>query len=138
MTSLPAISIRQPWAWAILNAGKDVENRTWAIPEKYIGHPVLLHTGRRRDAEGEIYLREELGLDLPPALQLGGIVGMVQFGGVVESSPSPWASPGLKHWLITAARPVMFYECPGQLHFFPVSYPYSLDTAFRAMKGYKR
>lgn len=26
---LPAISIRQPWAWLILNAGKDIENRDW-------------------------------------------------------------------------------------------------------------
>ncbi len=23
-----AISIRQPWAWAVIRAGKDVENRT--------------------------------------------------------------------------------------------------------------
>jgi hypothetical protein len=26
---MKAISIRAPWAWAILHAGKDVENRTW-------------------------------------------------------------------------------------------------------------
>lgn len=24
-----ALSIRQPWAWLILHAGKDIENRTW-------------------------------------------------------------------------------------------------------------
>jgi hypothetical protein len=24
-----ALSIRQPWAWAILHAGKDIENRDW-------------------------------------------------------------------------------------------------------------
>ena len=24
------ISIRQPWAWLIVNGYKDVENRTWA------------------------------------------------------------------------------------------------------------
>ena len=24
-----AISVRPPWAWAILHAGKDIENRTW-------------------------------------------------------------------------------------------------------------
>ena len=26
---MKAISIQQPWAWAIIHAGMDVENRTW-------------------------------------------------------------------------------------------------------------
>ena len=26
---MKALSIRPPWAWAILHAAKDVENRTW-------------------------------------------------------------------------------------------------------------
>ena len=26
---MKALSIRQPWAWLIIHAGKDVENRTW-------------------------------------------------------------------------------------------------------------
>lgn len=26
---MKALSIRQPWAWAILHAGKDIENRNW-------------------------------------------------------------------------------------------------------------
>lgn len=30
MTSLDfALSVRQPWAWAIIFAGKDIENRSW-------------------------------------------------------------------------------------------------------------
>ena len=24
-----AISVRQPWAWAIVHGGKDIENRDW-------------------------------------------------------------------------------------------------------------
>lgn len=29
--SLPikALSVRQPWAWAIIHGGKDIENRSW-------------------------------------------------------------------------------------------------------------
>lgn len=27
---IPVLTIRQPWAWAIVSGGKDVENRTWA------------------------------------------------------------------------------------------------------------
>ena len=32
---MKALSIRQPWAWAIINAGKDIENRQW--PTKFRG-----------------------------------------------------------------------------------------------------
>jgi hypothetical protein len=39
-----AISIRQPWAWLIVNGFKDVENRSWKT--KYRG-PVLVHAGRK-------------------------------------------------------------------------------------------
>lgn len=37
----PALSIRQPWAWAICNAGKTIENRAWRSC-KYRG-PVWIH-----------------------------------------------------------------------------------------------
>lgn len=31
MNDIPrlALSVRQPWPWAILHAGKDIENRSW-------------------------------------------------------------------------------------------------------------
>ena len=31
MTALPefALAVKQPWAWAIIHAGKDIENRNW-------------------------------------------------------------------------------------------------------------
>lgn len=28
---MKAIGIRQPWAWLIFNAGKDIENRKWRV-----------------------------------------------------------------------------------------------------------
>lgn len=44
---LPALSIRQPWAALITLGLKDVENRSWRCPDKYIGRQVLLHAGQR-------------------------------------------------------------------------------------------
>ncbi len=41
---MKALSVRQPWPWAILNAGKRLENRDWAGCS-YRG-PVLLHAGQ--------------------------------------------------------------------------------------------
>ena len=40
---MKAISVRQPWASLIVNGVKDIENRTWKCPEKYIGQRVLIH-----------------------------------------------------------------------------------------------
>ena len=42
MTAL-ALSIRQPWSWAILVAGKRCENRTWNC--KYRG-PIYIHAAK--------------------------------------------------------------------------------------------
>jgi hypothetical protein len=40
---MKCLSIRQPWAWAILHGGKRIENRTWNTT--YRG-PILLHAGK--------------------------------------------------------------------------------------------
>ena len=40
---MKAISIKQPWASLIVHGIKDVENRTWKCPQKYIGQRVLIH-----------------------------------------------------------------------------------------------
>ena len=47
-----ALSIRQPWAWLIVNGHKDIENRSWRT--KYRG-PFLVHAGLK--VEKEVYDR---------------------------------------------------------------------------------
>ena len=42
-----AITLWQPWAWAIAHAGKDVENRTWAPPRTVLGQRIAIHAGKR-------------------------------------------------------------------------------------------
>jgi hypothetical protein len=42
------LTVRQPWAWGILSAGKDVENRVRNIAGAYRG-PVAIHVGLRYD-----------------------------------------------------------------------------------------
>lgn len=43
---IPALSIRQPWAWLIVNNHKPVENRSW--PTSFRGR-FLVHAGKTRD-----------------------------------------------------------------------------------------
>lgn len=40
---MKALSVKQPWAWAIIHAGKDIEKRTWRTD--YRG-PLLIHAGK--------------------------------------------------------------------------------------------
>lgn len=44
---MKALSIRQPWAWAILHAGKRVENRDWQhTPRWMVGQSICLHASK--------------------------------------------------------------------------------------------
>jgi hypothetical protein len=45
------LTVRQPWAWAIIHGGKDVENRVRNIAGDYRG-PVTIHAGLRDDPNG--------------------------------------------------------------------------------------
>ena len=47
---MKAITVRQPWAWAIIYGQKDVENRTRNIAGSYRG-PVVIHAGKSLDPE---------------------------------------------------------------------------------------
>lgn len=97
---LPTISIRQPWAWFIIHGWKDIENRTWKLPQKYIGKPVLIHAGKYfKPAEivDILYDVDGAGMKKPePAVltlgelkeQCGGIVGVATFSGCVQDSTS--------------------------------------------------
>lgn len=42
------LTVRQPWAWAIIHGGKDVENRVRNIAGAYRG-PVAIHVARTED-----------------------------------------------------------------------------------------
>jgi hypothetical protein len=122
---LPAISIMQPWPHAILCLGKNFENRSWRLPPKYDGVPVLIHAGKRVDKPGLIYLEREAGYTIPSDLPLAGIVGFavftVQCG---QRRTSDWAVQGLCNWPIVASGELPFHPCKGSLGFFKVSYPY--------------
>jgi hypothetical protein len=125
---LPAISIKQPWAYAILHFGKDVENRTWDLPRKFLGKTVLVHAGKRFDDDGYSHLVLQ-GYSLPPfsVFNTGGIVGMLTFSSHRTPAPrSPWAEPGLHWWPIASAMWLKYFACKGSLGFFNVDYPYEV------------
>lgn len=49
---LRALSIQQPWIWAILHCKKRVENRSWRPHQNIIGRPIALHASLLTDLSG--------------------------------------------------------------------------------------
>jgi hypothetical protein len=94
---MKALSIRQPWAWLIVNGYKDIENRTWTTRMR---GEILVHAsaGMTRaeyeDVEDTLTLSQFSGqkiiLPAREALERGGIVGRTTITGCVNQSDSPW------------------------------------------------
>jgi hypothetical protein len=90
-----ALTIRQPWAGAIIHQTKRIENRTWKLPAAHIGVPRLIHAAAQPDKDPVIY---------GPNLDIyGAIIGAVTFTGChFDSGRQPccseWAFTGTHHW----------------------------------------
>jgi hypothetical protein len=100
--ALPAISVRQPWSYLICSGLKDIENRTWKLPEKYKGQRVLIHAGakpwtwqavRNYLAENTAIVFERFGFNGTwlRNLQTSAIIGSVEIVDCVINHPSIWA-----------------------------------------------
>ena len=114
------LSIQQPWAWAILNAGKDVENRSWST--RYRGE-ILIHAGKKVDRDGYDFLLSEFGIDAPhpEIIYRGGIVGMAEIIDCVTKSDSQWFF-GPNGFVLKNQRILPYMPVRGQLGFFDVKY----------------
>jgi hypothetical protein len=93
------LTIRQPWAWAIFHAGKDVENRRWST--KYRGR-LYVHAGLAVD-DNAVALLRATGFDVPSTLPRGVILGAVTIVDIVREHDSRWAQPHHFHWLLRDA-----------------------------------
>lgn len=114
-----ALSIRQPWVWAILNAGKRIENRPRRF--HYRG-PICLHASQYdRLAEYETLSDHVYDLSdgfMPPrSPELGGIIGTADIVDCVEASDSPWFF-GPFGLVLENVKPTPFIPVKGALGLF--------------------
>lgn len=115
-----ALSIRQPWAWAIITGHKRIENRSWTT--HYRG-PMLIHAGARLEpVDTLIPIAKTRGFAMPQPddLKRGGIVGQVDLVDVVTNSRDPWFDPGGYGWVLANPRELSFHACKGRLGLFQV------------------
>ncbi len=121
------LSVRQPWAWLIVNNFKPLENRTW-----YTGYrgELLIHAAKGmthyeyEDCEilvENVNRKTGSNIVLPAFgdLERGGIVGSVDLVGCVDHSDSPWFS-GDYGFMLENAKTLPFTPYKGQLGFFDV------------------
>lgn len=142
-----ALTVRQPWAWALVEGHKRVENRSWAPGPGTLkpGDRFVIHAGMKDFTDADAaQVRSSVarsrgrdvelgigGVSLPAKLPRGALVGLVTFVGVVASraqlEPGQtvwWVGP--KAWLVSNPRPLQpisasgaqgLWEVPGELAF---------------------
>ncbi|RNL66261.1 hypothetical protein EFK50_01140 [Nocardioides marmoriginsengisoli] len=99
---MKALTVQQPWAWAIIHGGKDVENRTQAWTYRGL---LAIHAGARvseRGLESQLVLDSAMKVDSEspavysyagrpwrhePTVPLGGIIGVVDLVDVHRALP---------------------------------------------------
>lgn len=86
---MKTLSVIQPWAWAIIHAGKTVENRTWECA--YRGE-LAIHASKEYDLQGREWIEQEFRIAVPGPSDCprGGVIGMVQMVDCVTRHSSPW------------------------------------------------
>lgn len=97
---MKAISVRQPWASLIVNGVKDIENRTWPCPKKYIGQRILIQASSTGGKKFKVNLTDEqmmVAIDvvfneaISEDMPFGAIIGSVEIVDCVVNHSSIWA-----------------------------------------------
>jgi hypothetical protein len=79
---MKALTLIQPWAWAICHAGKRIENRGWKPPRSLWGERIAIHAGKQFDADSALGLFAH-GYGVPSLVPHGAIVATARIVGVV-------------------------------------------------------
>ena len=132
MTKIRVLSLRQPWAWAVLNLGKNVENRVWSTNHR---GPFLIHAamgmtlGYYRTAVDFIERTMNkssatIGLPAYNDFKRGGIVGRASVTRILQPvrSGDPtrvlWHMPEQYGFVLEDIESVRFLPWKGAQRFF--------------------
>jgi hypothetical protein len=122
---MKALSIKQPWAWLIVNGYKPLENRSWKT--KFTGD-FLVQAGLTFDMKGWAWVVEnldQLGIDYmnlpePDEYEKGAIIGKATITDCISESDSPWFFGPYGFKLESAEVFDESIPCKGRLGFFEV------------------
>lgn len=110
-----ALTVRQPWAWAIASGVKTIENRTWTTT--YRG-PLAIHAGARWDGSDAHQTVSDLANVHVSEMritgkQMGAVIAVVDLTGICDAlvrdqtcDCGPWAMGEQYHWQLASPRPI--------------------------------
>jgi len=140
-----ALTVRQPWAWAITYGGKDVENRCWSTTHRGL---LAIHAASRWDEDGardrrvvDAAHRERQLLSNPEWFTLGAVIAVADLTSICAGGDrcrcSRWAVPGQEHWHLVGVRPLDEpVPCKGRLSLWDL--PAEVEAAVLAQIGVTR
>lgn len=127
MKHIKVLSIRQPWAWLIVQNYKPVENRSWNTKHRgefYIHASQGMTKQEYYEVQGFVL---PMGIDLPPieSIERGGIVGKADLintvhereSGLLADKDKPWFF-GEYGFVLDNAQALPFMPLKGRLGFF--------------------
>lgn len=111
-----ALSVKQPWAWAIIHGDKTIENRKGRT---HIRETIAIHASKQPRREWSFPRRS---IKPPPEEEwvLGAIIGFVDLVGCLEDSRSKWFK-GPFGWVLANPRALRSpIYCTGYCGFWQV------------------
>lgn len=80
------LTLWQPMAWAVAENHKPVENRSWPLPDQFVGERFAVHAGKKYDDPWAEMIRSEFGLDVPKCgeIALGAVVAVATFASCID------------------------------------------------------
>jgi ASCH domain len=112
--NIPALSMHAPWAWAIVHAGKHIENRTWK--RSYRG-PLFIHASLSGTQSECDEIERKCGTRPPADMIRGAIIARATLSDIVplrEVKRDPWAS-GPWCWILQDVQRLRPQYMPGKL-----------------------
>ena len=123
-----ALTVRQPWAWAIASGVKDVENRGWSTTHRgWLAVHAAATPADAREGARCVQLLAAAGVAAPAEAQLArsAVVAVVYVHDVLppqQAVASAWAQPRCFHWLLRDARALKTpVPCSGQIQLWELS-----------------
>ncbi len=87
-----ALTLKQPWLYAIEHLGKRVENRSWAIPKNLRDHWIALHAGKANEhAEWRAVSRIDRNVIPRQKVVFGAVTSVAKFGQFLVTAEHPYA-----------------------------------------------
>ncbi len=114
---MKAITIHQPWAWAIAEGYKTVENRTWCT--NYRGQ-LAIHAGNSRKSLKFLPEIKELTKVDNLDIDFGCIIAIVDLIDCTKDYDSVWAMPNQYHWILANPRIITPIPMTGKLGLWEV------------------